>query len=227
MADEVSSKFWEGFKAISLFLSSVVLGFVALFVNSSFNERDSRRVDELERQRHSIAKVEALAVFMPHLSGGQQSREAALFGITALGYPELAIRLGGLTDDQTASNAIMRIAPESLGSRLDLPVAEPSAAAELGDGWVYLGDFSSAKGTWKTQYLTFTKNLKPDQLQNDTFSVRRETGALNLRKGMPTATAEFRRIIKALQPDTKVKILEVKPWLTTGFMWARIALVES
>ena len=65
--------------------------------------------------------------------------------------------------------------------------------------------------------------LEPTTLVGQTLPVRSETGALNVREGMPTEQGAFPRVSRALSAGTRVRILEVRPWLTTGYQWARVS----
>ena len=218
--------FWDVLPAISTFLSTVVLGVVALVVNSSYTERQSIRAQEAHEQQHQLNRVQTLAAFMPHLSSTQETREAALFGISLLGYPDLAIKLVQLqkTDKprsgRDVGDAIMRAASASAPVRASteeqVPATQP-ATKEI--GWVYLGDYSGGK--WSTQYLDFA-SAAPDKLVGQTHAVRAAT-PLNVRVGMPTEQGDFPKIIKALPSGERVRILEVRPWLTTGYIWARVS----
>lgn len=219
--------FWDVLPALSAFLSSVVLGVVALFVNASYNERQSLRAQEAQNQQHLLNKAQTLVAFMPHLSSTPEMREVALFGISALGYPDLAIRLTQLRrkdEPESARNvadAIMREAPASVSASATPAETVTSSKPTSEIGWVYLGNYSA--GTWSSQYLEFAKTASPDALIGQTFTVSGRTGALNVRVGMPTEQGEFLKVVKVLQPGQKVRILELHPWSSTGYMWARVA----
>lgn len=218
---------WDVLPAISTFLSSVVLGVVALMVNASYTERQSVRAEEAQKQQRQLNQVQTLVAFMPHLaSSTPETREAAMFGISALGYTDLALKLTTLRrgDDPQAgrqvADAIMRDAPGSPdATATEQQTASPAAPREL--GWIYLGDYSAER--WTTRYLDFAGTVAPATLVGQTLPVRSETGALNVREGMPTEQGEFPRISRALSPGTPVRILEVRPWLTTGYQWARVS----
>lgn len=220
--------FWDVLPAISTFLSSVVLGVVALMVNASYTERQSVRAEEAQKQQRQLNQVQTLVAFMPHLSSSTpETREAALFGISALGYTDLALKLttlhqgGDPQASRQVADAIMRDAPGSSDTTAATPQAAPGAATTRDLGWIYLGDYSA--GRWTTRYLDLAGNAAPTTLVGQTFAVRSETGALNVRVGMPTDQGEFPRISRALSPGTRVRILEVRPWLTTGYQWARVS----
>ena len=142
--------FWDVLPAISTFLSSVVLGIVALMVNTSYAERQSNRAQKAQDQQRTLNKVQTLVAFMPHLSSSTpETRETALFGISALGYSDLAIKLATLHQaadpraGRKVADTFMRYAPGS-----PEPAAEPASrqaagsVAPAGIGWIYLGDYS-------------------------------------------------------------------------------------
>ncbi len=209
---------WEKLGGLSVFLSSVVIAGAGLIINSSYNERQSSREADAQQRQHELSKVQTLSTFMPYLSGTKETREAALYAITALGYPELSIRLGSFQKGETAtSDNIMRAAPASVAATVALP-APPAGREE--PAWVYLGEFD---GGWKTRYLDFDTRLKPENLVGNSYAVRGETGAVNVRAGMPTDNGEFPRVARTLRSGAHVKILEVRQWLTTGYTWARIS----
>ncbi len=98
-----------------------------------------------------------------------------------------------------------------------------STQAKEKEKWVYLGDYSSKDGLWRTRYLDFPSGANPKTFKTKKFSVRKETGSLNVRRGMPTPTAKFPEVIDILKPGSEVTIQEVKPWQATSFIWARIS----
>ncbi len=218
---------WDKLGSLSVFLSSVVLGIAGLYINSTFNERESERAVETQKEQQQIAKVQTLSSFMPHLAAGKEMREAALFAIAVLGYPELAVKLNSLrNEDAATSDAIMRTAPASVASQLQEKQMRVfrMAAREEEIGWVYLGDYSSSGGSWNSRYLSFDPNARPPDLVNRIYGVRNETGAINVRRGMPSDAGEFMRVDTVLPPGSKLKVLETRQWLSTGYTWARVAL---
>jgi len=221
MQDEKKERdFWDKFGSVSVFLSTVVIAAAGLIVNSAYNERQSQRAAEAQEKQHQLTKVQTLSTFMPYLSGDKTKREAASFAITVLGYPELAVRLNQLRDEGSRTNdAIMRTAPASVAS---VSTQAETVVASDSIGWVYLGDYNTEGSKWNTRYLSFDSGLKPEDLIGNTYEVPRETGAINLRMGMPMDSGEFPNVIKSLNPGVKLHLQEVKPWLTTGYTWARV-----
>jgi len=93
-------------------------------------------------------------------------------------------------------------------------------------GWIYLGDYSNSEKAWRTRYLQFSQDAEPESLKSQTLIVRDETGALNVRVGMPTPEAEFPRVIATLKPGSQVTVRDVKPWQSTGLTWAQISYIR-
>ncbi len=233
MGEDSNSKpkdFWDKVGVFSTFLSSVVIAIAALIVNSTLNARQQQRDNEARQQQHQLAKVQTLSSFMPHLSGTPESRETALYAIQALGYSDLATRLAQYTNSQTAGDTIMRTAFPStpvrqegeVGAQAPLPAA-PQSSREGEIGWAYVGDYSD--GTWRTRYLDFNVSELPTGLLSKVLRVRTETGALNVRAQMPNDNGEFSSVVAVLPPNAKIRILEVRQWSTTGYIWARVSPV--
>jgi hypothetical protein len=112
---------------------------------------------------------------------------------------------------------------EQLSQKLEKPkIAEIKTTRPVSteQGWAYLGNYE--KGTWVTRYFEFPENSDPSSLVQTSLEVSRKTGALNVRKGMPNPLGQFPQVIDVLRAGTEVKILEVKEWYGSGYMWARI-----
>ncbi len=115
---------------------------------------------------------------------------------------------------------------EQLSQELDKPqiaTIEPPIPVSAKEGWVYLGHFED--GSWATQYLDFDKGDTPSSLVKTppvVRVVRKETGALNVREGMPGPDGKFPDVIDVLKVESEVEILEVSEWYSSGYMWARI-----
>jgi len=217
---------WDVFTSVSAFMSSVVIAGAALWVNSTYNDRQQEMARSQAAEQHQLGKIQALAAFMPHLSADNPTREAALFGIAALGYSDLALKLTQLRGpgEKDVADALMRTAPASAPLvAAPAPPDRPAGATQEELGWVYVGDYSGVENRWTTWYLEFDPTVRPSALDGRTLAVRRQTGALNLRRGMPTDQGEFPPVTRSLAPGTRVKILEIRPWLTTSYIWARVA----
>jgi hypothetical protein len=115
---------------------------------------------------------------------------------------------------------------EQLSQQLDEPqiaAIEPPTPVSVKEGWVYLGHFED--GSWITQYLGFDENDTPSSLMKTPAQrrvVRKKTGALNVREGMPGPDGRFKDVIDVLKVGSEVEILEVREWQSSGYMWARI-----
>jgi hypothetical protein len=162
--------------------------------------------------------------FIPHLTGTEESKKVALLALSSLGSPEFATRFAQLNPSagtEFAADVIMATASPAQQSQLPVPVSS-TAAATGNEGWAYLGHFERSTGNWRTKYFDFDRRAVPDSLQNLALQVSQETGALNVRVGMPTPDGRFAEIIDVLTPGSKATIHEVREWHSTGYMWARI-----
>lgn len=99
------------------------------------------------------------------------------------------------------------------------PAAQPPPAKSP-ETWVYLGTYRNQK--WETRYLDFSDKLAPGALKGE-YTVRDETGALNVRTGFfsPT-TGAFPPVTSSLQPGKRIKILRTWPWYGSDNWWAEI-----
>jgi len=101
---------------------------------------------------------------------------------------------------------------------LQRPKTVPSAF-----GWVYLGHYDSDKDTWKTRYFEFDSAIHPDNLKGNLLFVREETGSVHVRNSPPNPFGKFGDVVGYLRPAQKIKVLEVKEWFNTGYIWAQVA----
>lgn len=91
------------------------------------------------------------------------------------------------------------------------------------EGWAYLGHYQAEAKNWKTHYFDFDKQTVPQTLKGEKLTVREQTGALNVRSGMPTLTGQFQPITNVLKPGNEVEIIKVNEWHSSGYMWAKIS----
>lgn len=233
---------WDRLSSISTFLSSVVIAGIGLYFTHSYNAIESARKSDLEKQDNAnktyqaqILEMQTVEKFIPHLtSKNEETKKIAILTISTLASSKVATNIGQLYKTKGTQEAVdIIMASSNSGGRAEAPLKAPSQTkqsivSQERHGWIYLGDFDSIKNRWNTRYLNFDVNLRPGQLNNLTLGVRKETGALNVRAGMPTDTGEFPSVVESLQPNNKnnLHILEVKPWLTTGYMWAKVTYSE-
>ncbi len=227
---------WDRFSALSTFLSTVVIAVIGLYFTHSYNSIESQRKADLDRQEAAtrayqtqILEMQTMEKFIPYLtSKDEETKKVAVLMISTLASSKLATNMAQLYKSKGTKEAVDVImasaqtmtptkTPEGVST-----VAKQTSAVSERSGWVYLGDYDAANNKWNTRYLSFDAHLKPDELANKTFAVRNETGAVNVRLGMPTDSGEFLGVVRSLKPMTNLHIEEVKPWLTTGYTWARV-----
>jgi hypothetical protein len=218
---------WDKLKASSTLIGSVVVGLLTLYVNSSFKAREAAASAEQRKKDDQLARIKALSDFMPHLSGTGAEREAALFAISALGWPDLTLRLAGLRPDVATSSAAvdgtMRGAPATLPPTVAVATPAPAGPSETAPlGWVYLGDWTGTE--WRTRYLDFDPKASPSSIAGKVVEVRRSTGQLNVRRGLPTPEGEFPSVVAVLQPGQRLRVGSVQAWQSTGYQWAPATL---
>jgi hypothetical protein len=172
------------------------------------SERQSIQGRQLTLQRLSTAHD-----FFDALAGTDDCRrETALQLITAAGDQPLAEWIGRTTP--TTGRAVKDVcAPGRVANG-----ATPNGQSVR--GWVYAGEFHS--GLWKSQYLDFDEHAPPKSLLNQTFTVRNQTGALNVRTSIPTNGATFPSLVDVLQPGERVKVIGVGPGSQPDYFWAQV-----
>jgi len=226
---------WDKFQSISTFISGVLIAAIGLFITLKYDIRQKKRDANLQEQQARTLEQQArtselgtIKEYIPYLLGeDEDKKEAALLMIEQLASKQLAL---AVTTAYPKSKGIKKAGDIMMTSadQADLPpkilVPEtPMGVEGSKKGWAYLGDFSFSSGKWDTRYLNFSINEKPEDLKDKIWKVRTEAGALNVREGMPTPSAEFLKVIDVLEAGSFVTIHEVSPWSSTGFMWARIS----
>jgi hypothetical protein len=122
---------------------------------------------------------------------------------------------------ESAANEIMASAISAEQQETPEPVLTTTKVSAK-EGWAYLGHYVKSNNEWKTRYFDFGPDIKPSSFIKEWLKVREQTGALNIRVGMPTATGKFLKVIDVLKPGSEVMVHEVKEWYSTGYMWAKI-----
>ncbi len=212
---------WDRFSTVSVFLSTVVIAALGSYFTHSFNEQQGIREYQTQLHQTKILEMQTVEKFIPHLTSDEKTKEIALLALSSLGSSEFATKFSQLSPSEgsdAAADTIMRtaVAPEQRQIQAAVQVAEKSKK----EGWAYIGHFSGEK--WKTRYFDIKIDASPESLVGKELSVREQTGALNVREGMPTFTGSFQSIIGALKPGSKVMVLKVDEWLSSGYMWAKI-----
>lgn len=106
---------WDKFASLSMFLSSVVIGAIGL-IFTYVNARQEAANREVERRyREQIEKIQTLERFLPHLSGSEAQKKAALAAVRALGYRELATELAANNQGPGAVQFLQNVATGETG----------------------------------------------------------------------------------------------------------------
>jgi hypothetical protein len=191
-------------------------------------DEQNRRLHALEIENaqrnaerdHVLRELEISEKFVAHICGRPDEKKTALLMMSALGHNDLVARLAAVDESEAAraaGDATMRSANESTASAAT--AARQSGAKR--SGWVYLGWFVSDQNKWRTQYFDLQKDTKPESLTGKKVKVSARTGALYVRKDMPSDQGQFGETIDAISPGQEVSISEVRDWNTSGYQWAR------
>jgi hypothetical protein len=86
------------------------------------------------------------------------------------------------------------------------------------EGWVYIGDYEESK--WITRYYNFKLDTKPEKLLNSRLNPLYKRSPI--RSFMPSNEGSFGKVIGFLDANASVIILEVAPWSSTGYYWAKV-----
>ncbi len=213
-------------------ISSVILSLAATYATWTYNARQMQ-----------LAQIEALDKYRTYLNSKDPTERKFGYQVfEELGYKEFVLKLIDDRLDWAGINISRSI--ESSGSAENIKAAQttdkimanatsleqkilpsPVSTNDIHtskEGWVYLGHFVSEKSNWKTRYLNFLVNEKPSNLVEKTLKVRKETGALNVRKGMPTFTGQFLEVQDVLAVGSSVTIIEHSEWHSSGYIWAKV-----
>lgn len=218
---------WDRVAGVAVLLSTLAtmtLGGAGLWFTHSYNVRQSQ-----------ISEMQTVEKFIPYLTAkDEKQKKVALLVITTLGSPEFVTKFAKLDSSegtQAAADVIMATASSSDQTELPSSVTSKPATTESRSGtddankktgWVYLGHYVEMEKRWETQYFDFGYSSAPDIMTSSILKVREETGTINVRTGMPSLAGEFQRVCDVLKPPSQVRVLAVKEWYSTGYIWAQI-----
>lgn len=224
---------WDKFSVISGFFSGIVIAIIGIVFTVNFSDKQTNiaeRQTELAEQQILVSQIQALEAFIPYLTDqNTEMRKFASQRIADVAGADYATELEKIANTEELKEVAEEARAKGLGAgQRELPlatVAKVSDAALTKEGWAYLGHFDN--GNWVTRYFNFDNNANPPSLMNTTQTVREQTGALNVREGMPDFVGRFPKVIDVLKVGSEVKIVEVKEWHTTGYMWAHVKYSEQ
>jgi len=102
-----------------------------------------------------------------------------------------------------------------------IPQKIESTAVQI--GWVFLGTYNGK--SWDSTYFDIEDTTKPESLDGKKITVSAK--ALNVRSAKPNALGKMGTIEFTLSGGDRVKILEVDEWFSSGYIWARVELLDS
>lgn len=224
--EKEKSDIFDFFSLISKLLIPLVLGVIGIMFTQEYNERQIRNNE-----------LKTLLEFMPLLAGEDAKliKDYSLMALVELGDTELATKIIKYNEEtqkeetegaNVAADIVMTsITPaeqERLPKATSTEIPSEPGEERRKEGWIYLGNYVEKKGKWITRYLMFDESERPEELKGKELEVRFETGALNVRRGMPAQSGAFPQVIDVLKEGSEVIINEVRSWSVTGYMWAHI-----
>ena len=219
---------WDKFSVISGFFSGIVIAIIGIVFTVNFSEKQTNiaeRQTELAEQQIQVAQIQALEAFIPYLNDkNSEMRKFAAQRIADVAGADYATELEKIVQTEELKEVAEVARAKGLGvGQYQLPasrLANITSTALTKEGWAYLGHFKN--GTWVTRYFDFDDNDEPSSLVNTNQTVRKKTGALNVRRGMPDLVGRFPQVIDVLKVGSEVKIFELREWYTSGYMWAHV-----
>lgn len=234
----------DGWDKLDIF-AKVVIGIATLgialmggYFTNNFNQRQLAQQmievdkDAFTKERQTrMMELQTVESFFEHLlSDSDQEREAALETIKELNNQELYARLNNIFGTRKTKTDVGKMMASDFVSQVQIPVAPTRPIKKppvvKPKGWAYLGSFTE-QDTWETRYFTeIGPQQKPSSLKGEKLTVSKKTGDLNVREDMPDENARFFDVISVISPGTKVTVLEVKEWDSSGYWWAAIDYPE-
>jgi hypothetical protein len=238
--------FFELLTDISPLISGILITAAATVATIIYNYRESQlnQLTLLNQCRQSLSsKDNAERAFAYKLFKELGKEDWALTLISARGDSAGLITLEEIKTGkankliaQKAGNLaeqLMRGTSRSLLSMNDMPknfkympiISPGNQKAETSEGWAYIGYWIKNEKQWETRYFDFMQYQNPDPLtllKIENITVRKITGDLNIRESMPSPDGTFHDVIDVLKPGKAVKILDIKEWQSSGYIWAKI-----
>jgi len=116
---------WDKLAALAPFLSGVMIGVIGIYATSTYNARQLE-MQALQKEREfTIARVQTVEKFFPHLSSTDDKvREAALDAVAVLGEQQLALKFAALFGGRSGATVLAKLANST-----DPSVADPASSA--------------------------------------------------------------------------------------------------
>jgi len=97
---------------------------------------------------------------------------------------------------------------------------KPKRSVLKKEGWAFLGTYQN--GAWIKQHFNFPKNINPKSMEQTSQIVSGKTDTLYVREKMPNLIGQKGKEIDILKSGDEVKIIEVKVWYDSGWIYAHI-----
>lgn len=131
MAQTKSKDSWDKFGVISPLLSGILVALIGFYATNVYNSRQREAETNRKDSELLVAQVQTVEKFLPHLSAqNEESKQAALIAISALGNAQIAIKLAELFRGSGSAGALAKIAQTGLP---DVAKAASNALANLFD----------------------------------------------------------------------------------------------
>lgn len=126
---EKPKDFWDKFGSMSTFVSTVLIAGIGLYFTHSYNSAEAKRRQEQEQRANQVNEVEALAKFMPYLTGTDEpAKKTAIMAISTLVGVKTAVQVAELHPSVGTAEAVNVIAQSSTVTKEERKTA--SSAAE-------------------------------------------------------------------------------------------------
>jgi len=231
--------FWDKMTAVSGIVAGLIVAIVGGTFTFIYEDKQSKRENlikieqtRLESNRLKVMEMQSISQFVPLIASEDELvQELALITLSGIVDPKIANQIAQLrkTKGSRKAASVIMASAKPIG-QVEVPqaiAALPGEKLKENIGWAYLGDYASDKKSWNTKYFDFEVNTTPDFLKGTNQTVWERTGALNVRANMPSPGGKFYSVVDVLKPKSQVKVLEVKEWQASGYMWAKISYAKK
>jgi hypothetical protein len=103
--------FWDKVDAVSGIISGIAVALIGFYATSVYSRRQKEAEERQKDQEILVSQIQTVEKFIPHLAGGdEQIKSAAIVAISALGNPDLAVKLSRAFSGPGATAALTDMA---------------------------------------------------------------------------------------------------------------------